>query len=371
MSGKGENKGYPGVNQERLGIEVTTQCNSECAHCFARAGIAKPSSLSIKLVKEIIAEGYRVGYRHLHITGGEPLLWRGLFAVLDYAYESGYQSVFLNTNGILITRATANRLAAYKDLLVSVSLEATEELHDRLRAEGLFRPTLLGIETALDAGISPSIFSTACKSLVPQLPALAEKLFQTFPGISNLTLIQIIPVPGADPSLSKELLQPRDLLNLIKIVSVLNLLGFTTRFLNNPLAYAASRLMKVHWIPRSQPLYTEGRLIVMANGDICLSHSSRESLGKYQYGMIEKTLGSERYRQAVLPDEFTCPFCKYAQLCLANGMARPSEQYWGIQSEGHFCQSVLNRAANLAYTELSETLEPNSFNQFCSIGGSE
>ena len=369
MSRRVETKRYPGVHQERLGIEVTTQCNCECDHCFARAGLAKPSSLSIQLVKAIIAEGYQIGYRHLHITGGEPLLWPGLFSALDYAFESGYQTVFLNTNGILITRATAQRLSAYKGLLVSVSLEGTEELHHRLRADGLFRPTLAGIETALDAGISLSIFSTACKSVLPELPAFAEKLFHTFPGISDLTLIQLVPVSGIDPSLSEELLQPPDLLRLIKKVSVLNLMGFRTRFLNNPLADAASKLLKVHWVPRSQPLYADGRLIVMASRDICLSHSSRQSLGKYQYGMLAKTLGSERYRQAVLPDEFTCPFCQYAHLCLENGMARPSEQYWGIQSDAYYCQSVLNSAANLAYTELPETLETTSFDHFCSIGG--
>ena len=51
---------YPGVSKERLGIEVTTHCNINCPHCFARAGISDFSSLSLSLFKAIVTEGYDV-----------------------------------------------------------------------------------------------------------------------------------------------------------------------------------------------------------------------------------------------------------------------------------------------------------------------
>ena len=105
------------VGAESLSIEVTTRCNSSCPHCFARAPIAKQASLSPDLVREIICEGYTAGYRHLHITGGEPLLWKGLFAVLEYGLKLGYIAVFMNTNGTLLTKDTARRLADRKSVV--------------------------------------------------------------------------------------------------------------------------------------------------------------------------------------------------------------------------------------------------------------
>jgi molybdenum cofactor biosynthesis enzyme MoaA len=71
-----------GIDDQRfektLSIEVTTDCNSSCSHCFVRAGIAEPASLSVGLVKDIVTEGYHSAFRQLHITGGEPLLWGGI-----------------------------------------------------------------------------------------------------------------------------------------------------------------------------------------------------------------------------------------------------------------------------------------------------
>lgn len=349
MSGNIEKKRYPGVIEERLGIEVTTHCNINCSHCFARSGLSQLSSLSPDLVKEIITEGYNIGYRHLHITGGEPLIWQGLFEALGFAYKVGYQTVFLNTNGVLLTADIASRLAAYGDIAISVSLEGTEALHDRLRGEGSYRRTVLGIEMALEAGIVLSIFTMACKSLLPELLSFADDVYRRFPNIAELTLIQLIPVTNGTPAISQELLEPEDFLKLLKTVSLLNLLGHRTRFLNNPLANVASELQKILWIPRSQPLYSEGRLMVMANRDICLSHSSRYHFGKYEPGSIRKVLNSDGYRQAVTPDEKTCLACKHTALCMKYGMAHPTENYWEVISDVHFCQNVLDSAEDLLH----------------------
>jgi sulfatase maturation enzyme AslB (radical SAM superfamily) len=268
---------------------------------------------------------------------------------LDFAYKVGYQTVFLNTNGVLLTADIAGRLADYGDISISVSLEGTEALHERLRGEGSYRQTLRGIETALKAGIVLSIFTMACKSLLPELLHFADDVYRRFPNIAELTLIQLIPVAGGTPALSQELLEPEDFLKLVKTVSLLNLLGHRTRFLNNPLANVASKLQKILWIPRSRPLYSEGRLMVMANRDICLSHSSRYPFGKYEPGNISKVLNSDGYRQAVTPDEKTCPECKYTALCMKYGMARPTENYWEVISDVHFCQNVLDSAENLLH----------------------
>ncbi|MCK4825621.1 radical SAM protein [bacterium] len=331
--------------KESLGIEVTTHCNSICLHCFAHAGISERLSLPVDLVKESITEGYNAAYRHLHITGGEPLLWEGLLGVLDHAFDLGYKTVFLNTNGTLLTEDVNSRLAAYDGLSISVSLDGPEAFHEHLRGKGSYRRTVLGIEKALDAGIDLIIFTIVRKGLLPNLPYFADDTFKRFPGIKYLTLIQLIRVRGDTFDLSKELLEPDDFLQLVWMASLLNQYGLKTYVLSNPLACVTSKLLEIPWIPKSHPLYRSGSIFVMANRNITLSHSSRGSFGKYEPGMIGKLLASDEYRNATTPDEVTCPTCIYHKLCMENGMIRPSEWFRDMHPEVPYCKRVLDRAA--------------------------
>lgn len=343
MKGNTAEEICPGVGQEALAIEVTTHCNSSCLHCFAHAGISNCSSLPVDLVKEIIAEGYDVGYRHLHLTGGEPLLWEGLFEALDYSFDMGYKTVFLNTNGTALTKSISSRLAAYDCLSISISLDGNKGLHDRLRGEGSYMRALRGIEMALDAGIGVTIFTTVGKSLLPEMPRFVNDLYRRFPRVDYLILIQLIKTTDDLFALSEELLDPEDFLRLVRTVAFLNLYGLRSIVKKNPLVNVVSRLIKMPWIPRVPPLYREGSMIVMANRNIGVVHSDRGSFGKYKPGMIQKVLASDAYRKAVAPDETTCPSCRYVKLCRESGMIRPSEGIRDKHDVIPYCKRVLER----------------------------
>lgn len=334
-----------GLVEEKLSIEVTTHCNIACTHCFARAGNADGYSLSIELAKEIIAEGYGAGYRRLHITGGEPLLWEGLFDVLDYSLDIGYRTVFMNTNGTLLTEKIASRLAACRDLWISVSVDGSEALHNHLRGEGSYKRAIEGLIKAHDAGVDLFIFSIACRSLVAELPHFARAVYGRFPNIKSLTLIPLISLQDDSFGLSKERLTPDNFLSLLQTAALLNMGGFRTDFLNEPLANVASKRLGMPWLPRGHPPYREGSMIVMANREIRLSHSSGESFGRYQPGMIEKVLSSRHYRKKTASDESTCVLCNYLELCRENHMIRPSEAHRGIDSHSPYCRQVLERIA--------------------------
>ena len=333
---------YPGIREGRLSIEVTTHCNLACPHCFARAGNVKPSSLPVNLVKKIVAEGYDTGYRRLHITGGEPLLWEGLWELLDYAFGVGYEVLFMNTNGTLLTADLSKRLSAYNRLSISVSLEGSQAFHDRMRSKDSYRRAVHAIEKALQAGIGLFVFTMATKGLLPELPGFASDLYRRFSGIRHLTLIPITGDLDGSHALSEELFSPEDFLRLVRTVSLLNVYGLRTNVLHDPLVIVASRLLGMPWIPCTEPLYREGFITIMANGRIGLSHSTRIGFGTYRPGMVQKVLASDRYRRAVAPDEAVCPSCKYIGLCRENGMDRPSEYKWDLRGNVPYCVRVLN-----------------------------
>ena len=341
-----------GREKENLSIEVTTLCNSACRHCFVRAALARPSEMSVGLAKDILSEGYHLGYRRLHITGGEPLLWRGLFETLDYAFSLGYKKVFINTNGTLLTKNFLSQCAGYDGFSISVSIEGPESLHDRVRGQGSWQRSVKGIQRALDADLDTVIFTTVGKTLLGELPCYTDELYTKFPEIRCLSLIQIIRVCNDMFDLSSELLEPDAFLKLVRMVSLLNLYGHRIGILNNPLAVVVSKLLEIPWIPPVRPLHRPGHLIVMANQNIALSHSTFNSFGKYEPGMIGRVLDSNEYRKAVAPDEITCPTCNYYRPCRENGMSRPSEWYRDMHSGAPYCKRVLDRARSISLKEI-------------------
>ncbi|MBU4492074.1 MAG: radical SAM protein, partial [Euryarchaeota archaeon] len=111
MNKRNEDKFLVPVSEKLLSIEVTTHCNIDCLHCFVRCNDTAQSSLSFSVVEDSISEGYDAGFRRLHLTGGEPLLWNKLLKTLDYAFSLGYISILINTNGILLSEDICITLA--------------------------------------------------------------------------------------------------------------------------------------------------------------------------------------------------------------------------------------------------------------------
>ncbi len=334
------------IEHDLLGIEVTTRCNSTCSHCFARAGRTGARELSADTVAAIAAEGRRLGYRALHLTGGEPLLWGPPGGCIERVLELGYERLFINTNGTLLTGEKARALAGFGGrITISISLQGPEELHDSVRGRGSFRAAIAGLEQALAAGLTVSIFTSVGKRLVPQLPRFAEFLFRKYPGIQDLTLIQLIRVPGDAIDLSGELLAPGDFIAMVRAAALLNLYGCRVNVLQNPLAVAVSRAMGMPWLAPAPHLHRGGGIIVMADLSITLAHSTRESFGAYAPGMVGTVLASQEYLDAVAPDDNACAGCGFLAICRENGMIRPSEWFRSMGSE-YFCREVLALAGS-------------------------
>jgi MoaA/NifB/PqqE/SkfB family radical SAM enzyme len=294
----------------------------------------------------MVREGYEAGYRRLHITGGEPLLWEGLMDILDYAFTLGYETAFLNTNGTLLTPELSRKLGGYKGLAVSVSLQGPRRRHNLIRGEGSYDQAVKGIENGMSAGLPIDVFCTVSRSMISDLPRFAGKLFIAFPDIEQLTFIQLIRVPEDIFDLSKEVLSPDDFLRLVRMISLLNLYGLKVDLLNNPLATVASRVLKMPWVPPSPPLYRPGSMMITAELRITLAHSTTDYFGIYEPGIILRILDSADYRRAVDQDRVICRNCIYFPLCRMEGMVRPSEWYRDMFPQVPYCKRVLAKASS-------------------------
>ena len=94
----------------RILFELTYACNFSCIHCY-NVVEEKKRELNTAQVKEVLNQLQKSGSFHIGFTGGEPLIRKDIFEILDYAKSLGFCITIL-TNGYLINSRTADKIAS-------------------------------------------------------------------------------------------------------------------------------------------------------------------------------------------------------------------------------------------------------------------
>ena len=142
-----------------LRISVTDRCNLRCVYCMPEAGlpwIAKPDILSFAEIEAIVRAAAATGVRSIRLTGGEPLVRRGLAElVARIAAIPGITDIALSTNALLLAdQVDALAAAGLRRVNISLDTLQTGRFLAIARRPGLDR-VLAGIDAALAAGLSP------------------------------------------------------------------------------------------------------------------------------------------------------------------------------------------------------------------------
>ena len=123
-------------------LEVIAACNLRCTHCFAGELPRNHHPLSVREMAALFADLARLGSFRLGLTGGEPLLRKDLFEILDAATDAGLHPC-LTTNALLLTEEAARELGRRPLVWLNVSLEGpTAEVNDAVRGPGTFDAVL-------------------------------------------------------------------------------------------------------------------------------------------------------------------------------------------------------------------------------------
>jgi Fe-coproporphyrin III synthase len=100
----------------------------------------------VELLSECLGEAYALGYRQLAVSGGEPVIYRPLGALLARARELGMVTS-VTSNGMLLGPARWDPLAELVDVL-AISIDGTPDEHDRIRGrQGAFDRTVANLAT--------------------------------------------------------------------------------------------------------------------------------------------------------------------------------------------------------------------------------
>ncbi|MBE0530987.1 MAG: GTP 3',8-cyclase MoaA [Rhodospirillales bacterium] len=154
-----------------LRVSVTDRCNLRCSYCMAEhmEFLPRQELLSLEELDRVCSAFVRRGVKKLRITGGEPLVRRGvmtLFQSLSRHLKSGaLDELTLTTNGTQLAKY-AGELAACGVRRVNVSLDTLDAgRFAALTRGGRLDEVLEGVAAAKAAGLAVKINAVALKGV--------------------------------------------------------------------------------------------------------------------------------------------------------------------------------------------------------------
>jgi cyclic pyranopterin phosphate synthase len=181
-----------------LRVSVTDRCDFRCVYCMAEnmSFLPKAEVLTLEELDRLCSAFIARGVRKLRLTGGEPLVRRGimtLVASLSRHLRSGQlDELTLTTNGSQLAKY-ASELKANGVRRINVSLDTLDaEKFRAITRWGSLDHVLAGIDAAQNAGLKVKINAVALKGINEnEFPQLIEWAHGR--GM-DLTLIEVMPL---------------------------------------------------------------------------------------------------------------------------------------------------------------------------------
>lgn len=202
---------------------ITDRCNLRCSHCY-QENYRSQDEMSIASLKVIadklifaLDKWNREG--RIALTGGEPLLKKELFPLLDYLQErEQIKKLSILSNGTLVNKEIVKHLHSLTKLhFVQISLDgACPETNDAIRGKGSFHRTLKAIRLLNQNGIPVRLMFTIHKGNVNEIPQLIDLAISE--KTDGLTFERFVPC-GNGKGMKDMLLSPEELRDAYQRIS--------------------------------------------------------------------------------------------------------------------------------------------------------
>ncbi|QKE71406.1 GTP 3',8-cyclase MoaA [Arthrobacter citreus] len=149
-----------------LRISVTDRCNFRCRYCMPEeifgpdyAFLSQDKILSFDEIERLTRIFVSLGVRKIRITGGEPLLRKGLPILIERLNKiDGVEDIALTTNGTLLKKFAKELYeAGLKRVTVSIDSLDQERFSYMSGKRGNVKSVLEGIQAAADIGMKVKI----------------------------------------------------------------------------------------------------------------------------------------------------------------------------------------------------------------------
>jgi GTP 3',8-cyclase len=194
-----------------LRISITDRCNLRCRYCAPLMPTALSPHRDVLRYEEILRVvriGVKLGIRKVRVTGGEPLVRRGVDGFLQRLTAiPGLADVSLTTNGVLL-KDHLDPLRAAGIQRINVSLDSLDgDGFQRITGRDRFEAVWEGIHLALEKGFDPVKINVVVQRGINdhELSSFAE-LSIRYPF--HIRFIEYMPIGPADLEGERRLLTP-------------------------------------------------------------------------------------------------------------------------------------------------------------------
>lgn len=162
-------------------ISVTDRCNLRCRYCMPD-GVPLSSMddlLTFEEIEEIAQTAASLGICHVKLTGGEPLIRRGLPGLVKMLKQTdGISAVTMTTNGTLLMKHLDSLAEAGLDA-VNISLDSLDpEIYRNITGTDAVKTVIAAIDAAWKAGLKTRVNAVSidlCRDEWKQLADLAKE----------------------------------------------------------------------------------------------------------------------------------------------------------------------------------------------------
>jgi len=161
----------------RMVADVTRRCNLSCWYCRSSLGpnYSGPE-LSSKDLEVIFNVSEAGKIFEVTLSGGEPILWPGLKETMYLSHQLDYTSLQIITNATVLSQEKIDILNDGNLRRVCVSIDGSEQIHERNRGPGTYRAALEGIEKLRGVVNDVTVISLLDTTSYNKWPELTRRL---------------------------------------------------------------------------------------------------------------------------------------------------------------------------------------------------
>jgi len=280
-------------------VKFTENCQAKCVTCDywkSRWQDEITTDRAVQLLNEI----GDAGVRSLRFTGGEPLLRRDFFEIMQRANTLPFKKIILQTNGLLIKKLH-KEINASPITKVAVSIDGLQETNDQIRGiRGYFDLGMEGIRLLRGKDIAISV--TLNRMSASELRRLADVAHSAGAKVEvNILSRSLFFLKNGD--IDPLWPEGKD------VTEISNFLRDTLKRPEHEVDYTTRYYRRE---PLDEPACVLGYLqvFVLSNGDVLTGCYPLKPVGNILHDSLENILRSEAYaRQSAAMIRRECPGC--------------------------------------------------------------
>lgn len=208
-----------------LYIELTHACNQHCKHCYLNAGMHHTvSEMTTEQIKYILNEFKVQGGRYVIITGGEPIVRKDIWEILDYIEILELPFSFAS-NSFAMNEERRMRLASYKHLALYFTsiLGVDSKKHRYITEKDSYEKVMESLQFFTEQRVPTYVQVTLARDYMDDMEKIAEDLMKFENCIVKFTPIASLGMKEEEATEEQRqlILLPEDFLIFHKKVEIL------------------------------------------------------------------------------------------------------------------------------------------------------